>query len=316
MMSSSPPAPSQQLQPAGGSFLTGYTRLCKGLAVILVIGFAFVQIFPSAVAYLALIPSRTIPFAWNLFTAGYIEQTIPGVIISIIGLLVSGKLLEPLWGSKEFLKFIIVVNLLTSVCIFATAIFLYYFTTQENYLYTPLSGFHGVLSGFLVGVKQILPDQELNFLKIKAKWIPSLVASVSVAVSFFMTEAMSYLPAILFGMYASWTYLRYFQKRPETGLKGDPSDEFSFSSFFPEFLRPVLDPIASIFDKIFCGRFRNGTVESRDQALDGSPLPGSDLIEAARRRERGARALEQRLAAEKNIKVPDGTSHDNAPDNV
>lgn len=37
--------------------------------------------------------------------------------------------------------------------------------------YTPLSGFYGVLSGFLVGIKQIIPDQELNIcvLKIKAK---------------------------------------------------------------------------------------------------------------------------------------------------
>jgi len=37
--------------------------------------------------------------------------------------------------------------------------------------YTPLSGFYGVLSGLLVGIKQILPDQELNLfvLKISAK---------------------------------------------------------------------------------------------------------------------------------------------------
>lgn len=37
--------------------------------------------------------------------------------------------------------------------------------------YTPLSGFYGVLSGLLVGIKQLLPDQELNLfvLKIKAK---------------------------------------------------------------------------------------------------------------------------------------------------
>jgi len=35
--------------------------------------------------------------------------------------------------------------------------------------YIPLSGFHGVISGFLVGIKQIIPDQELPFLKIKVK---------------------------------------------------------------------------------------------------------------------------------------------------
>lgn len=35
----------------------------------------------------------------------------------------------------------------------------------------PISGFQGVLSGFLVGIKQIIPDQELSLLKIKAKVI-------------------------------------------------------------------------------------------------------------------------------------------------
>jgi hypothetical protein len=69
------------------------------------------------------------------------------------------------------------------------------------------------------------------------QWVPSLVSFISVSVSFFLKESMFYLPIILFGIYTSWIYLRYFQKRLEAGLKGDPSDEFSFSSFFPEFLR-------------------------------------------------------------------------------
>ncbi|TKV96006.1 hypothetical protein SEVIR_9G401200v4 [Setaria viridis] len=289
---------SATLIPAAGgkSSFTGFTKLCKGLAVILFLAHILVQLFPSAAGYLALIPARTIPFAWNLVTAGYIEQTIPGVIVSIVGLLLFGKVLEPLWGAKELLKFIFIVNLSTSACVFATTIVLYYITQEESYLYTPLSGFYGVLSGLLVGIKQILPDQELNLfvLKISAKWIPSIVAFISVAVSFFLKESMVYLPIILFGIYVSWIYLRYFQKRLEVGLKGDPSDEFSFSSFFPGFLRPILDPIASIFHKIFCGR--SARYESTGQALDGSQFPGSGSIEANRRRERGQRALEQRLA--------------------
>ncbi|PAN49596.1 hypothetical protein PAHAL_9G458800 [Panicum hallii] len=281
---------------AAGKSFTGFTKLCKGLAIILFLAHILVRLFPSAASYLALIPARAIPFAWNLVTAGYVEQTIPGVIVSIVGLLLFGKVLEPLWGAKELLKFIFIVNLSTSVCVFVTAIVLYYITQEESYLYTPLSGFYGVLSGLLVGIKQMLPDQELNLfvLKISAKWIPSMVAFVSVVVSFFLKESMAYLPTILFGIYVSWTYLRYFQKRLEVGLRGDPSDEFSFSSFFPGFLRPILDPIASIFHKLFCGR--SARSEGTGQALDGSQLPGSGSIEANRRRERGQRALEQRLA--------------------
>jgi hypothetical protein len=56
------------------------------------------------------------------------------VIVSIIGLLLFGKLLEPLWGSKELSKFIFVVNFSTSACVFMTAIVLYYITQQEIYL--------------------------------------------------------------------------------------------------------------------------------------------------------------------------------------
>lgn len=288
--------------PSTGSNWFGFTRLCKGLSVILLGGFVLLQIFPAALTYLALIPAKTIPFAWNLITAGYVEQSLPGVALSIIGLLFIGKLLEPIWGSREFLKFIFVVNFLTSICVFVTAIALYYITTEESYLYTPFSGFSGILAGFLVGIKQIMPDQELGLLKIKAKWVPSLAVVLSVAISFFTAESASYLPLLLFGIYMSWIYLRYFQTSPETNLKGDPSNDFSFSSFFPEFLRPVLDPIGSVFDRILCGR-SDTSAESRGQTLGGFPLPGSDPIEASRRRERGARALEQRLAAEKSSVV-------------
>ncbi|KAE8792768.1 rhomboid-like protein 19 [Hordeum vulgare] len=308
MSSASPPAPS--LPSGGGSFFRGYTKLCKGLAVMLLLVHLLVQLFPSAINYLALIPARTIPFAWNLITAGYVEQTIPGVIISIIGLLLFGKLLEPLWGTKELSKFVFVVNFSTSMCVFITAIAVYYVTQQESYLYTPLSGFYGVLSGLLVGIKQLMPDQELNLfvLKIKGKWIPSLIALISVVVSFFMKDLVSYLPVILFGIYMSWIYLRYFQKRLETGLKGDPSEEFSFSSFFPAFLRPVLDPIASIFHRLLCGRSDRA---DRGQTLETSSLPGSDSTEANRRRERGQRALEQRLAEKlAAVKSTESTSLD------
>ncbi|CAD6256778.1 unnamed protein product [Miscanthus lutarioriparius] len=174
------------------------------------------------------------------------------VIVSIVGLLLFGKVLEPLWGAKELLKFIFIVNLSTSACVFVTTIVLYYITQEESYLYTPVSGFYGVLSGLLVGIKQILADQELNLfvLKISAKWIPSIVAFISVAVRFFIKESMSYLPIILFGIYMSWIYLRYFQRRLEVVLKGDPSDEFSFSSFFPGFLRWLIPKLRAVWNKI------------------------------------------------------------------
>ncbi|KAL2895439.1 Rhomboid-like protein 19 [Bienertia sinuspersici] len=288
----------------GGGLLTGFTKLCKGLAVVLVGGHIVVQLFPPAVTYLALIPARTIPFAWNLLTAGYFEQT---VAVSTFALLFIGKLLEPIWGSKEFVKFIIVVNLLTYVCVFITAIALYYATRLELYLYMPISGFHGVLSGFLVGIKQIIPDQELSVFgiaKIKAKWLPSIMILLSVTASFFLADSAAYLPMIIFGTYMSWIYLRYLQRRSETNFRGDPSDE------------PVISPISSIFHRMFCGRSEISS-DGNGYGVGETPLPGSDSIEASRRRERGARALEERLATERLVaaKGADG-SHIDASEEV
>ena len=48
---------SRQRMQSGG-FFRGYTKLCKGLALILLLVHLVVQLFPSAVTYLALIPGR------------------------------------------------------------------------------------------------------------------------------------------------------------------------------------------------------------------------------------------------------------------
>ncbi|KAB2047141.1 hypothetical protein ES319_A13G025600v1 [Gossypium barbadense] len=284
----------------GSEIFNEFTKLCKGLVLILVGVHIVVQLIPSSLTYFALIPARTIPFGWNLITASYVEQSIQGLVVSTLGLLFMGKLLEPIWGSKEFLKFIFAVNFLTSVCVFITAIALYGVTRQENYLYMPLSGFHGVLAGFLVGINQMVPDQELPRLKIKAKWLPSLMLLLSMAISFFTPESATYLSNLIFGTYMGWIYLRYLQRKPESKHRGDPNEDFAFSTFFPEFLRPIIDLIASKFHRNLCGK-SEAFIDTLGYSLGSAPLPGSDPIEASRRREKGARALEERLAAESLI---------------
>jgi hypothetical protein len=57
----------------GGGLFTGFTRLSKGLAVLLATGFLLTTLLLSSVEYLALIPGRSIPFVWTVLTAGYLE---------------------------------------------------------------------------------------------------------------------------------------------------------------------------------------------------------------------------------------------------
>lgn len=72
---------------------------------------------------------------------------------------------------------------------------------------------------------------------ISLQWLPSIMVLLSIVLSFLTAESATYLPTIIFGTYLGWLYLRYMQTKPETKLRGDPSDDFAFSSFFPEFLR-------------------------------------------------------------------------------
>jgi len=249
------------------------------------------QLLPSSLNYLAIIPAKTIPFVWTVFTAGYIEQVLPGAIGSSLGLLFCGKDIEPVWGRKEFLKFIILINSICGILAFCIAVALYYVTGKESFLVTPLSGFHGALAGFLVGLKQLLPNLELPmcfFWKIKAKWMPFFVMCFSTIMAFIVPDSINFLPTLLSGMYVSWLYLRYFQRNPLTGLKGDPSDDFSFPSLFPDAMRPVTDPVANLFDRMLCARSKPSEIA----------LPVTDPTKASRRRERGERVLEERMAAD------------------
>nr|BAJ88010.1 predicted protein [Hordeum vulgare subsp. vulgare]BAJ93884.1 predicted protein [Hordeum vulgare subsp. vulgare] len=268
-----------------------FTRTCKGLVVVLIGGYVLLQLLPSSLNYLAIIPAKTIPFVWTVFTAGYIEQVLPGAIGSSLGLLFCGKDIEPVWGRKEFLKFIILINSICGVLAFCIAVALYYVTGKESFLVTPLSGFHGALAGFLVGLKQLLPNLELPmcfFWKIKAKWMPFFVMCFSTIMAFIVPDSINFLPTLLSGMYVSWLYLRYFQRNPLTGLKGDPSDDFSFPSLFPDAMRPVTDPVANMFDRMLCVRSKTSEIA----------LPVTDPTKASRRRERGERVLEERMAAD------------------
>ncbi|CAI5527999.1 unnamed protein product, partial [Closterium sp. Naga37s-1] len=243
----------------------------------------------------------TIPFAWNLVTAGLFERHLFTLVPDVIALLFLGRIVEPVWGSREFLRFVLIVSTLTTVCTFIAMVTAYYFTFQGYFLYEPISGFHGVVAGLLVGVKQLMPDHDITLayvLKFRAKWLPSLFVLLTVVLCFCIGHYRQLLPFILFGTYTSWAYLRFFQPKGDSGLKGDPTDDFAFETFFPEALRPVVGTVATILGRLLCGRRvdRAAVVDEDELLAAGKPLPGSDPAEASRRRERGARALEERLA--------------------
>ncbi|GMP68945.1 hypothetical protein CsSME_00028376 [Camellia sinensis var. sinensis] len=67
----------------GTSLFSGLTRLCKGLAVVLVGGHIVVQILPSSLTYLALIPARFFSSQKNSHSFRGLLISLPFVIIPI-----------------------------------------------------------------------------------------------------------------------------------------------------------------------------------------------------------------------------------------
>ena len=137
--------------------------------------------------------------------------------------------------------------------------------------------------------------------------MPFFVVCFSSIMAFIVPDSINFLPTLVSGMYVSWLYLTYFQRNPLTGLKGDPSDDFSFPSLFPAAMRyfesflffsflheqtlttdltfdfihcfcfpcrPVIDPMANLFDRMLCAWSRPSEVA----------LPISDPTKASRRR--------------------------------
>ncbi|GBG91272.1 hypothetical protein CBR_g52157 [Chara braunii] len=210
------------------------------------------------------------------------------VVVNVPALLLLGKLLEPIWGSKEFLKFILVVSTGTSLLTWVLMICLYYITQKEHFLYDKISGFHGVVAGFLVALKQLMPDQELSavsVIKFRARWLSPIVVLLSITLCVVFGDPHAVLPFVIFGTYTSWLYLRFFQTKPEGNLKGDPSEEFSFASFFPDLLRPLVGGVAWVFYRLFCSRAEASPTDANTgYILGGKPLPGSDPVDASRRR--------------------------------
>ncbi|KAL3138155.1 hypothetical protein ABBQ38_005383 [Trebouxia sp. C0009 RCD-2024] len=278
-----------------------FTRLSKALAGVLCLGYVVQLVVPTARHYLTLVPGRTIPCVWNVFTAGLVETDIFRLILSLVGVLMLAKIVEPVWGSKGFLLFTAVVNFWTGFSTFVLVYLLFTIDRKGDLLYTEICGFQGVFAGLLVGLKQTMPENDVTvmaYVKFRAKHLPAIFNLLTLTGALLLGSFIKTVPFVVFGTYISWFYLRFFQSKPETSLQGDPSDEFRFATFFPVALHPVIDRIAGLCSQIFRVGLQQGPARADSGTslpLNGAPLPGSDAAEAARRRERGARALEERL---------------------
>lgn len=203
-----------------------------------------------------------LPSISNLLTRRCSFAFSPAVqmVFSVATLLVVGKYLEPFWGTREFVKFVLLVNVWAALGCVIWTVLSYLLRISSSYAIFPdvaYGGFGGVISGFAVAGKQLVPEFEtpvFGFIPARMRHMPLLLLLSNFMWHLLGIPASSY-SFVVTGTLTAWIYLRYFQQRPglptaadgssAAVVRGDRSDATSFLGFFPETIQPTLS-------KIFC----------------------------------------------------------------
>jgi len=280
---------------------TNIPLLSKGIAATLVFMYLTGIFVPLSEDFLALVPGYTIPphfYIWNVLTAGYFEISLFSTLLDSVAVLFIGKFLEPIWGSKEYLRFIVIVNVICGICTFLFMVLLYYIMADPDLWFESICGFSSVIAGFTVAAKQIIPEQEIRMfcaISVRAKYLSGILILINLTFLLLGISSHSF-SFTFFGVIVSWTYLRFFQKKGNA--TGDMSDSFSFASFFPDIMQPSVTIISNIIYKVFllCRCCTTSSSTQVPSTPSESVLPTHEpTADSERRRLRALKALDQRM---------------------
>lgn len=200
--------------------------------------------------------------------------------------------------------------------------------TITNTSHTVIHGALALEAAFLVAFKQLVPEHTVSLfrgsVRMRVKHFPAVfVLANSLSGPLLGTDTAFFLS--WFGFLTSWIYLRFYRVAPSlatsaTGegavIKGDASETFAFSHFFPERIQFLLDPAcAAVYDALVAARvctpFSNEAIDAGNEQAQarvegGLPMTnggrggragGGRREEAERRRALALKALDQRLNA-------------------
>lgn len=275
------------------------------------------------VPYIVLVPNFFLKFPWTLMTSSFVEHNIFSFLLAGAALFFCCRYVERIWGSKELAKFLAIQTIIPTIVNLLLAVFLAGFLgNAERYMLTRISGSVAIQTGFLVALKQLIPEHSIVLLsgafKVQFKFlvIPCVVLYTIVGIANSWTIAVS----AWIGLITAWVYLRfikvvYIETLPtsltegvsQQEIKGDASDTFAFAKFF--YPQPISDLVASLCHVIYnllvqaklLRPFESAEIEAgnlqaslRSQGHGGSQQRLSQ-VDSDRRRTLALKALEERL---------------------
>jgi hypothetical protein len=227
----------------------------RALSLLLPVSFFLSVAAPTTIGLFALVPTNTFighMRPWILLTSVVYEARFVSMIVGILATLFWARHVESAWGTPVFVRFAVVVALLTNVSIVLLSIFLYA-SHVIGPLYQYYTGSLPLVMGLAVAMWQQGPDNTVagpvRFTNVPVGLLLFVALyEVFAAPAVYPTEndvgkaddhwpGSVFLPAAL-GWFYSWFYLRFLQER--NGVVGDPSTTFALHMMFPLPLRVVV----------------------------------------------------------------------------
>ncbi|PVU86246.1 hypothetical protein BB561_006770 [Smittium simulii] len=185
----------------------------------------------------------------------------------------STSFLERNWGVSETIAFLTISSVIPVIATATTYALLSLIFTDTTFLtQVKISGLASIIAGFTVAFKQITPEYQVRlFGGMFGFRINSLPVVFSMVASPFLMIFGKTSSSVLltFGIFVSWIYLRFYKRNGD--IRGDLSEAFSFSSFFPESLQPIVKYISNIVYR-FSIKFKIIPVPSDYITLDSMEL--------------------------------------------
>ena len=148
----------------------------------------------------------------TFLTHSFIEMHIWHTLLDVIVIFLYSKMIEPLWGTRELIKFyflITIPNALSVACIY----FLFYgLTFNDEYLFErPIYGLAAFIGAYSVVIKQLMPDTIListPLLQLKQDQVPLIIVCLTFVLWLLNGIPIHFFLMLTFGIVLSWTYLR------------------------------------------------------------------------------------------------------------
>jgi membrane associated rhomboid family serine protease len=215
------------------SALLGNTSsIVKFICCIITFGYCL-SYFDKTLELLALTPGYLVSLdIWKILTFWFLELHILDVLVDLVTVGLCGKLIEPLWGPLEMLKFFVITNLGVAILSCLYYFFLFSITQNTDILFdTHIHGLVGYIAGVCVAVRQIMPDHliiKTGIGKFTNRNIPLTILCISIIL--WAVGLLDGIHPVMFcsGLIVSWVYLRFYQKHSNNS-RGDSAENFSFA---------------------------------------------------------------------------------------